>query len=165
MINLAEEFENCVCIGNHNPHESCQDQYTLLEKGQVSRLKPKSHRETVKLIVIDGCLIDNSHTSKCDGLFIYKNEKGQIISFLVELKNSEKWPKPVEQLNAVKNTEKYKNLISDLAIKKQNEIFVVVGSYIPSAIEKRKIEKEIGFRVRHIPRTRNTPYPDLKDYI
>jgi len=165
MINLPQEFSNCVCLSNHNPHESCQDKYTLLEKGQVAQLKPKNHKETVKLIVIDGCLIKNNSSSKCDGLFIYENEKGQIISFLVELKNKEKWPKPVEQLQAVKETTKYKELISTLSIKERDELFVVVGSYIPTAIEKRRIEKELGFRVRHIPRTRNTPYPDLKEYI
>lgn len=164
MINLPQEFEECVCISNHNPHESCQDQYTLMEQGQVAQLKPKNCRENVKVIVIDDCVVTGSRTSKCDGLFIYEKENGQILSFLVELKNSEKWPKPVEQLQAVKKTVKYKELISSLAIGKGNELFVVVGSYIPTAIEKRNIEKEVGFRVRHIPRTRNKPYQDLKDY-
>lgn len=165
MLELLDEYERCICVGNHKPHESCQDSYTLMEKGQVAQLKPKSHREAVKLIVVDGCLIDSKNSSKCDGLFIYEKENGAIISFLIELKNSEKWPKPVEQLEAVKNTQKYKELMQILSVKSRDEFFVVVGSYIPTAIEKRKVEDEVGFRVKHIPRTRNTPYPDLKNYI
>ena len=121
MINLPQEFEDCVCIGNHNPHESCRDQYTLLEQGQVARIKPKSHHETVKVIVIDGC-VEKGNFSKCDSLFIYENEKGQVFSFLVELKNSERWPKPVEQLEAVKGTRRYRDLIDSLAISKRNEL-------------------------------------------
>ncbi|PHR57824.1 MAG: hypothetical protein COA44_04945 [Arcobacter sp.] len=165
MINLPAPFTSCTCSRNHVPHESCQDKYTLLEKGQVAQLKPKNHREIVKLIVIDGCVIKAKNSSKCDGLFIYENDKGQVFSFLVELKNSEKWPKPVHQLEAVRNTSIYKSLISSLSIKKRHEIFVVVGSYIPTALEKRAIENSVGFRVKHIPRTRNTPYPDLKEYL
>lgn len=165
MLKLPNEYESCVCVGNHNPHESCQDSYTLMEKGQVAQLKPKSHKETVKLIVVDGCLIDTKKSSKCDGWFLYEKENGVISSFLVELKNNEKFLKPVEQLEAVKNTEKYKELIEKLSIGKRNEYFFVVSNNMVKTTQKRKIERDVGFRVRHITRTTNTPYSDLKDYI
>lgn len=165
MNNLGSLLESCVCKGNHNPHENCQNEYTLLEKGQALQLKPKSHREIVKLIPIDGCVINNNTESKCDGLFLYKTEKNKIFSFLFELKNSEKWPKPVEQIEKTRNKEFYKNLINDLDIQKRNEKFVVVGSYIPTSVEKQNIENQYNIRIISIIRTQNTPYPDLKDYI
>ncbi|MCT7614706.1 hypothetical protein [Aliarcobacter butzleri] len=165
MININQLLEDCVCKGNHNPHLSCQNEYTLLESGQALQLKPKSHRETVKLIPIDGCVVNNSTTSKCDGLFLYKNEKGELFSFLFELKNTERWPKPVDQIDKVRNLNFYKNLIDSLSINKRNEKFVVVGSYIPTAIEKQKIEKLYNIRIISIVRGTGAPYPDLKNYI
>ncbi|QEZ89059.1 hypothetical protein ACIB15232_0941 [Aliarcobacter cibarius] len=165
MINLDPNLENCVCKSNHNPHISCQNEYTLLEKGQALQLKPANHREVVKLIPIDGCVINNSTTSKCDGLFLYQNSKNVIYSFLFELKNTEKWPKPVDQIDKVRNLDFYKDLIQSLNILRKNEKFVVVGSYIPTKIEKQKIESIYGIRIISIIRQINAPYPDLKNYI
>lgn len=165
MINIDARLENCVCKGNHVPHISCQDEYTLLEKGQALQLKPKNHKEVVKLIPIDGCVINNSTESKCDGLFLYKNDKNEKFSFLFELKNTEKWPKPVDQIDKVRKHDFYINLISSLSIHKRNEKFVVVGTYIPTAIEKQNIEKAYNIRIISIIRQTHAPYPDLKNFI
>lgn len=165
MISLPDNFENCVCTGNHTPHVACQSKYVLLEKGQALKLEPKNKNESVKLIIIDGCVINDSKTSKCDGLFLHKDKNGVISSFLFELKNTEKWPKPISQLEAVKESDKYNELMSNLSISRRNQKFIVVGSYIPTAIEKRKMEELYGFRVIAIRRENFEPYPNVRDYF
>jgi len=163
MIDLPSEIQSCTCTSNHTPHESCQNDHTLLEKGQGVTLKVKGTSEEVKTIVIDDCVITDS-SSRCDGLFIFKDSKNVLHSFLVELKNNPTISKPVDQLDKTRKSDKYINIIDCLSIHKRNQKFVIVAGVL-NKLELEKIAKEYNIRIIDVIRKNTQPYPDLRKYI
>ena len=154
---MSKNLKDCTCIENKNPKDECQDKYTICERGQCIKLKPKNTKEIVQTIIVDGCLADNKK-SKCDCLFLYTNTKKEIYSYLVELKHND-WPKPAFQIDSFRKSEIYKSITS----KVHKQFYIIVGSFRITKPSKEQIEDELGIRLKIINRQNNEKIPDLRE--
>lgn len=155
---MSKSLDECTCTANKTPKDECQDKYTICDRGQCVKLKPRT-KEKVKAVVVDGCLAD-SKKSKCDCLFLYTNSKKETYSFLVELKHNE-WAKPAFQLDSFRKSEIYKDVTKDIHKSKQK--FVIIGTFRITKPSKEQIENELGIRLKIITRQNCEKIPDLRE--
>ena len=90
-----------------NSPRICWEDDGFQEKGKQVKLKAQPG-ETVKAVVIDNCLLSGQDIKKCDGLFIFKNNKN-IYIVLVELKGAD-IETAFMQLASVKRCPEYKKI-------------------------------------------------------
>ena len=163
MIDLGVN-NSCICKKYENTQDECINEFTIREQGKSVKLEPKVG-EDVMAIIVDKCLITDNNT-KCDALFLYKNDKNIKYSFLVELKGAGDIPRAFSQLSFTKNREEYKNILESLQIPKQNQKFAIVSNGMLSKPELESLEEEYKIRVKKILFCEaTTPIPDLKEVI
>ncbi|MBL0686825.1 MAG: hypothetical protein JJV95_02505 [Sulfurospirillum sp.] len=163
MIELPHEIEKCTCTKNKTSHKSCQNDHTLIERGQAVTFKVRKN-EKLKTIVIDDCVMKNKSSKRCDGMFIFKNKKSTLYSFLVELKNSSEIEKAVLQLSETTKSIQYTGLMEKLKICERNQKFVIVSSPI-NKFKLEKIRKECNIGIIIVMRKATEPYHNLRKYI
>ncbi len=74
-MNLPPNVARCVCLDHDNPHRLCFGNNGFKEKRQQVKLNVQ-RSETVKALVLDGCLLSDRTRKSCDGLFLFcKNNK------------------------------------------------------------------------------------------
>jgi len=143
-LNLPEQAIRCICLGKDCPQKLCADQYTLREQGIQVKLKPKSKnsKQTVKAIVVDGCLLGNK-TKKCDGLFIFSQAQKTYIA-LIELKGSN-IEDAFEQLSCTRDSQEYRNIHKSIRESFKHtlvERWFIITSRTIGARERCQYEKE-----------------------
>ena len=148
-MNLPENVANCVCISSGNPHSLCLGNNGFKERGKQVKLTIKNN-ETVKAIVLDGCLLPEQ-TSKCDGLFLFL-QGNKIRLLLIELKSLHNIEDACEQFIAVKNNQTYKDLYRHIKNNNKNiqlieKCFIITTGSIDRDAEA-KLEKSIGLKLK-----------------
>lgn len=148
-MNLPENVANCVCISSGNPHSLCLGNNGFKERGKQVKLTIKNN-ETVKAIVLDGCLLPEQ-TSKCDGLFLFL-QGNKIRLLLIELKSLHNIEDACEQFIAVKNNQTYKDLYRHIKNNNKNiqlieKCFIITTGSISRRTEA-KLEKERKIKIK-----------------
>ncbi len=159
MIELGE-YAKCICRHYDSFPPECVGQYRFRDSGKQIQLEPKNAREKVFLIAIDNCLISGART-KCDCLFLYKNDKDRTFSFLVELKGRGDIPKAFWQLSETRKSNEYKSIVAQFSPMKEK--FIIVSDRQLNMNELRKFEEVYKIRVGQIVHSDpQSPIPDLK---
>lgn len=164
MIDLGV-YNKCICQQYHSLPPECFGQYIFRDSGKQVQLQPDNSKSKVFLIAIDKCLI-GEESKKCDCLFLYKKDASKRYSFLVELKGKGDIPKAFIQLSTTRESDEYKNIMTQFKPSKGCEKFVIISDIQLNKPELRKLEDTYKIRVGQIihsdPRS---PIPDLKDII
>lgn len=131
-------------LGAHKKADCFSDSTVAKEKGKEFRLENKSKR-TVCQVRVDGCLIDDKRTKRCDFLFkVCETE----IHYLVELKGADV-NKAVEQI-----VHTFEFINKKLKLPPKHFEGIIVSSSIPRAAEqkfrtlKEKCFKEKKLRIQ-----------------
>lgn len=163
MIDLKEK-NKCICKKYDSFPKECLNEYQFEDSGKKVQLKAKNN-EKVVLIAIDNCLITTQSSSKCDCIFIYRKNKNQKYTFLVELKGND-LKKAFYQPKVTRETKEYKKIIETLEISSKNQKNVIVSNYFFKKQNIQKLEKKENIRVHSfLHSTPQKKIPDLKDII
>lgn len=165
MIDL-KRFETCVCQERSVPDSLCDGDLSFEEKGKKVKLSLRENEEA-KAVAIDQCVcIDNE--LKCDGLFLYRRRNKHWI-IMVELKGSD-IEHAFEQLAYMRNKRPEYKEIEKLFMNNENgeaqqEAFIV-SNVMVSPVDKQKLEKSNGIRVKAILHSVATkPVPDIRQFL
>ena len=168
-MNLPANIAHCICLDHDRPHRLCLGNHGFKEKRQQIKLSPQ-RGETVKAIVLDGCLLSDPAKKSCDGLFLFcKSNKTYIL--LIELKGTH-IEDAFEQLACVKyEHQEYVDLCKHVRENIKGQIvekcFVITSGTMEKTI-KAKLEKDWRVKVAIITQQktkRETATPDLRKYL
>ena len=168
-MNLPPKVDRCVCLGHDDPHRLCFGENGFKEKRQRVKLSAQ-RRETVKAVVLDGCLLSDSPQKSCDGLFLFcKSNKTYIL--LIELKGTH-IEDAFEQLACVKHEHReYADLREHIKENTKGQIiekcFVVTNGTIEKTV-KAKLERIWRVKVGIVTQQktkRDAATPDLRKYL
>lgn len=158
-MNLPPNVARCVCSKTRDSQKICWEDDGFQEKDNQVKLRARSG-ETVKAVVVDGCLLTDGQTKKCDGLFILiskkeKNRRQKIYIVLVELKGTH-IDDAFQQLTSVKHCPEYQNIVehfkktinnSKNSVKLIKRSFIVTSAKMPPRLSQEKFERSYGIRV------------------
>ncbi len=165
MIDLGA-FENCVCVRLGQPSDSCADRLVLQEKGKKVTIHPRP-RESAKLLILDGCVL-NDNLPKCDGIFFYaKGNKFYMI--LVELKGGD-IDHAFEQVRYTRESRaeygSMRELVSRSGDRSPIERAFVVSNHRIDKVTHQKLENTHRVRVQAVLHSEaTTPMPDLRRWL
>ncbi len=168
-MNLPPNVARCVCLDHDNPHRLCLGNHGFKEKRQQVKLNVQ-RSETVKALVLDGCLLSDRTKKSCDGLFLFcKNNKTYIL--LIELKGTH-IEDAFEQLASVKNEhQEYVDLCRYIRGNMKGQIiekcFVITNGTMGRKVQAH-LEKSWGIKVGIITQQktkRDAATPDLRKYL
>lgn len=176
-MNLPPNVARCVCSKIHDSPRICWEDDGFQEKDNQVKLRARSG-ETVKAVVVDGCLLTDEQTKKCDGLFILidkkeKNKRKKIYIVLVELKGTN-IDVAFDQLASVKRCTEYQEIIEHFAkeingskpVRPIERFFIVTSAKMPPRLRQEKFERsyEIKVNIRTSARTKAKAL-DLREYL
>ena len=157
-MNLPPDVARCVCSKIHDSPRICWEDDGFQEKDKQVKLRARSG-ETVKAVVVDGCLLTDGQTKKCDGLFILidkkeKNRRQKIYIVLVELKGTH-IDDAFDQFESVKQCPEYREIIEHFAkeinsskpVTLIERFFIVTSTKMPPRDWQDKLERSCGIKV------------------
>ena len=165
MIDLGK-YETCVCQRRAFPNNLCDSNLSFEEKGKKVKITLRTDEEA-KALAIDQCVCTDNRM-KCDGIFLFrKNNRHWIIE--VELKGKD-IEHAFEQLSYMQKCRPEYKEIEALFMNGQkgkltHEAFIV-SNYIPTKIEKVKLEDFYRIRVKALLHSEaTTPVLDIRKYL
>lgn len=157
-MNLPPNVARCVCSKIRNSPRICWEDDGFQEKDKQVKLRARSG-ETVKAVVVDGYLLTDEQTKKCDGLFVLigkkeKNRRQKIYIVLVELKGTH-IDDAFDQFASVKHCPEYQKIVEHFAkeinsskpVRPIERSFIVTSAKMPPRLWQEKLERSYGIRV------------------